>query len=137
MRVLYDIQDMLEDELKKICKQDTISTSDLDEIDKMVDIIKDISTIDAMEHYDGGYSYADATTRGYSESWPYSYEGRGGRLGGNVSNARGRDTMGRYTSRDSGHDKNQAIDILNNLMMDARNEEDREKYRKAIEQLNR
>ena len=41
MKVLYEIKEMLEDELKKTCRQESISPSDLDEMDKMVDIIKD------------------------------------------------------------------------------------------------
>ena len=51
--------------------------------------------------------------------------------------------MGRYTSRDSsygysGHEgKDGIVEDLRNMMMNARSEEDREKYRKAIEQLSR
>ena len=49
MKVLYDIQDMLEDELKKICKKEEISTTDLDNIYKMVDIVKDVTTVEAIQ----------------------------------------------------------------------------------------
>jgi hypothetical protein len=49
MNILYEIKDMMEDELKKICKANEITGSDLEEIDKMVDIIKDIDTIEAMK----------------------------------------------------------------------------------------
>lgn len=49
MRVLYDIQDLLEDELKKIVKKEDITTTDLDSIYKMVDIVKDTTTIEAMK----------------------------------------------------------------------------------------
>lgn len=147
MNILYEIKDMMEDELKKICKANEITGSDLEEIDKMVDIIKDIDTIEAMKSvelngYSGNYSYADANMRGYSEVWPYNMPvyARDAR-GGEYSMARGRDSMGRYTSRDSNysrHDaKDEIVEKLNDLMMNAHNEEEREKYRRAIEQLNR
>lgn len=155
MKVLYDIQEMLEDELKKICKSDNITGTDLEEMDKMVDIIKDISTIEAMKNAElggysennGGYSYAEASRRGYSETWPYQmpmYAREGGQSMGN-SMARGRDSMGRYTSRDSSRDSNYSRDhskedilsTLEDMMMGARSEEEREKYRRAIEQLKR
>ena len=62
----------------------------------------------------------------------YSYD--------DMSYARGRDSMGRFTSRDgySGHDgKEGLIEKLNMAMMNARNDEDREQYRRAMEQLKR
>lgn len=149
MKVLYEIKEMLEDELKKTCRQESITPSDLEEMDKMVDIIKDISTIEAMEKaemdgYSRGYSYADASMRGYAETWPYSFENRSN-VGG-YSEARGRDSMGRYTSRDSsyanrggysGHSKEQMVETLKMHMAEARDDNEREQYRRAIEQLTR
>lgn len=147
MKVLYEIKEILEDELKKTCRQESISPSDLDEMDKMVDIIKDISTIEAMDKaeldgYSRGYSYADASMRGYAETWPYAYDNRPN-VGG-YSEARGRDSMGRYTSRDSsyergysGHTKEQMIESLKMHMAEARDDNEREQYRRAIEQLTR
>lgn len=158
MKVLYDIKEMLEDELKKTCKQEKFGPSDLDEMYKMVDIIKDIETIEAMkmsemEGYSGanGYSYANASMMGYPEPWPYSYEGQnssrdGGYSGarGGYSGARGRDSMGRFTSRDSsydrgysGHSKEQMLETLKMHMAEARDENERDSYRRAIEQLSR
>ena len=138
MKVLYNICDMLEDEIKKIGKQENITGSDLDELDKMIDIIKDIKTIEAMENvdfgrYSGDYGYA------YEVDFPVHM----------YANAnRGRDSMGRYTSQNanrspmrtdySRHDeKEHLIEELREKMLDARTEEDREVYRRAIESLNR
>lgn len=149
MNILYEIKDMMEDELKKICKSGELTGSDLEEMDKMVDIIKDIETIVAMKSaeygneggYSGNYSYANANARGYSEAWPYMPSYARDANGGGYSMARGRDSMGRYTSRDSNysrHDsKDEVVEKLNELMMNARSDEEREKYRRAIEQLNR
>lgn len=154
MRVLYDIQDMLEDELKKISKKDEISSTDLDNIYKMVDIVKDVTTVEAM-HKAGqeGYSrdYARDYSRGYSEDYADAYgsyarrgrDGDGdGRYSEDSSYRRGRDAMGRYTSRDSydgysRHSKEEMVDHLKEMMRNARSDEERETYRKTIEQLNR
>lgn len=160
MKVLWDIQDMLEDELKSISKKDEISSMDLDNIYKMVDIVKDITTVDAMKKAEQeGYSrdYARDYSRGYSEdyanaygsyrgSYDGSYARRGrdgdgdGRYSEDSSYRRGRDAMGRYTSRDdgySGHSKDEMIQHLEEMMRNARNEDERESYRRAIEQMKR
>ncbi|GEM_PF-4965337 len=161
MRVLYDIQDMLEDELKKISKKEEITTTDLDNIYKMVDIVKDVTTVDAMNKAEQeGYSrdYARDYSRGYSEDYSNAYgsyarrgrDGDGdGRYSEEGSYRRGRDAMGRYTSRDgsyrgssyengySGHGKEDMIEQMKEMMRNARNDEERESYRRAIEQMKR
>lgn len=154
MKVLFEIQDILEDELKKICKKEEISSTDLDNIYKMVDIVKDVTTVDAMHKAEqDGWSrdYARDYSRGYSEDYAYgSYARRGrdgdsdGRYSEDNSYRRGRDAMGRYTSRDSSyengysrHGKEEMIDHLKEMMRNARTEEERESYRKAVEQMQR
>ena len=154
MKVLFDIQDMLEDELKTISKKEDLTAMDLENIYKMVDIVKDITTVDAMHKAEkDGYSrdYARDYARGYSEDYSNAYgyrshDGRRGRDGDSdgrysedSSYRRGRDAMGRYTSRDgySGHGKDDMIDHLQELMHNARTDEERESYRKALEQLKR
>lgn len=171
MKVLYDIQDMLEDELKKISKKEDITTMDLDNIYKMVDIVKDVATVKAMQEggysqdysrgsYGGSYgrggsynSYEGSYGRGsYDGSYEGSYGRRGrdgdgdGRYSEEGSYRRGRDSMGRYTSRDgsygsydgqSGHSKEQMLENLKELMRNARNEDEKESYRRALEQLSR
>ena len=164
MKVLFDIKDMLEDELKKISKKEDITAMDLENIYKMVDIVKDISTVDAMKKAEEqGYSrdYARDYSRGYSEDYANaygsynSYDGRRGRDGDSDgrysedgSYRRGRDAMGRYTSRDgsyrdgsydgySRHSKEEMAEHLKEMMRNARTEEERETYRKTSEQVNR
>lgn len=160
MRVLYDIQDMLNDELKKISKKDEITSMDLENIYKMVDIVKDVTTVEAMKKAEQeGYSrdYARDYARGYSEdyanaygSYRNSYDGRRGRDGDgdgryseDSSYRRGRDSMGRYTSRGNSYDgysgdsKEDMISHLQEMMRNARNEDEKESYRKALEQLRR
>lgn len=119
MRVLYDVQDKMEDELKVICKNEEITDTDLSNIYKIVDILKDITTIDAMHKADH-----DSYSR---DNWDMDY-----------SYGRSRDMRGRYTSRDSGmQDKHDIIDHLTDMMRSARTEEERENYRKTIDQLTR
>ena len=76
MEILYGIKDLLCEELDKINKKHDVSPADLEMTYKAVDIIKDISTIEAMEEYGDEYSYDD-----------------------DMSYARNRDSMGRYSSR--------------------------------------
>ena len=90
---LYDLCETLKKEIRPLTNKPDISPTELERLYKAVDIIKDIKTIEAME---------DA---GYSNMSPYYEDGidhiRGGRYSYN-SYARGRDSMGRYTSHDEG-----------------------------------
>lgn len=122
MNVLKDMCEMLEDELKQIVKKDDITPSELDSAYKAVDIIKDIKTIEAME--EANYSRASYDGYAYDNSYEGSYDGsydnysrrggdgmsgaRRGRDGdsdGRYSERRGRDAMGRFTSRDDGYSR--------------------------------
>ena len=76
MDILYGIKDLLCEELDKINKKHDVSPADLEMTYKAIDIIKDISTIEAMEEYGDDYSYDD-----------------------DMSYARNRDAMGRYSRR--------------------------------------
>ena len=77
MEILYELKDLLCEELDKINKKHDIGNmAELEVAYKAVDIIKDISTIEAMEDYGDEYSYDD-----------------------DMSYARNRDSMGRYSSR--------------------------------------
>lgn len=109
MEILYETKDLLCEELDKINKKHDIGNmGELEVIYKAVDIIKDISTIEAMENaaedewdeeasYAGGGGYSGR--RGYSRagrSGRGSYEGGySGRRGGRYSRA-GRSNRGSY-----------------------------------------
>lgn len=110
----------MEDELKSICRKDEMTSVDLENTYKIIDILKDITTIDAMHKADND---------GYSRGWDVDY-----------SYARGRDSRGRYMSRDDGYsrnDKEDMIDKLTAMMRSARTDEERESYRKMIDQFTR
>ena len=128
MNELYDLCENLKDEIKELNKKGDISPTELERAYKAVDIIKDIKTIEAME--EAGSSYADG---GHSNHMPYPYyyydepgmsnarTGRDGDGDGRYSERRGRDAMGRYTSRDDGYSR----------------AEDKEQMMRQIEQMKR
>lgn len=92
MKVYYDIKDMLEKELEQIADKRELTSNNLEIMDKMVDIIKDIETICAMK---------EASEEGYSEMMPY-YMYDDGMDGTSYARGRGRyakrDSIGRYSS---------------------------------------
>lgn len=134
MNTIYNVEDRVEDELKQICKKPEWSPSDIEMIYKMIDILKDTSTIEAMK--EAGYSQANA--RMSYDDPGMAFANRGNSYD-DYSYRRGRDSMGRYTSRDgySGHDKESMIEGLREKMHMATNESDREAIRRAIDILER
>lgn len=118
MRVLDDVQNMLCRELDEIQHKE-LSSNNLEVIDKAVDILKDISTINAMEQ--GGYSNE------YSGRYPmYMYDGNSYEY----SNARRRDSMGRY-SREG------VMDHLQKAMDEAKDDRQREEIRRLMDSVKR
>lgn len=141
MKVYDKIKDMLCDELEGIAKKNELTTNSLDVIYKSVDILKDISTIHAMEQEYGseGYSSEGYSRDGYSQGGYYGrmpyYMYDDGMSHGRGANAP-RDSRGRYTSdysRDgySGDTKDELRQIMNR----ASNERDREAIRMALDSM--
>lgn len=104
MHMLYELRDMLCEELENVTMQGELSAGSLDIVDKLTHSIKSIDTIIAME--EAGYSYENSGANSGANSGRYSndgYSSRGGYSRG-YSNARGRgrnakrDSMGRYSS---------------------------------------
>ncbi len=158
MKVYDQIKDMLCDELEEIAKKKELTSNSLEVLYKGVDILKDISTIKAMEqeYPDEGYSgengYSrDGYSRGYFGRMPYymyddapmgmSQEG-GSYARGRGSNAR-RDSMGRYSSDGRSYDYSRdgysgdTKEELQRLMNNAQNDREREAIRKALDSMNR
>lgn len=149
MDALKELKHVLEKEIEEITKKNDISPTELERLDKAVDIIKDIETICAMKDY--GYDRED---EGYSQAYYPRYmrdEGMRSRdmWEGGSSYRRGRDAMtGRYVSRDmpryymddrsygyggySGHANKEDIKMdLREMMNNAKSD----KERMAIQQL--
>lgn len=94
---LYELRDNLKREIGELSNKNDITPTELDRLYKAVDIIKDITTIEAME--DGGYSNANYSNANYSNT-NYAYDDGMRYMRRGNSYARGRDSMGRYTSHD-------------------------------------
>ena len=146
MKVYEQIKDMLCDELEGIAKKKELTTNSLEVLYKGIDIIKDISTIEAMEQ-EYGSSNDSGYSGGYYGRMPYYMydDGMGGHgnsyARGRGSNAR-RDSMGRYSSegRSYGHYDDYSGDTkeeLQRLMNSAQNDREREAIRKALDSMNR
>lgn len=149
MRTLYQIKDMIDDELKTLSKKEELTAQDLDNVYKMVDICKDITTIEAMNES----KYSREYSREYSsENYPMSMDGsyrsyaRGGSYGSYARGGRDGDGDGRYSERGSyreggsyrdggysGHE--QTKEKLEAMMRKAGSEQERESIRRIIEQL--
>ena len=69
MKELYRLKEMLCDEIKQITEQGKLTSASLQAADTIVDVIKDIDTIEAMEQY-GDYDYDDEASyrRGMSRT---------------------------------------------------------------------
>jgi hypothetical protein len=140
MHEMYELKDMLCDELAKITKKGELSAGSLDAVDKLTHSIKSIDTIIAMDEYseDDGMSYGDSYARG---------ENRGGNRGRSYARGRNRDSMGRYTRGGSyrgsyargGYSRDEEMENLKmnlqDMLEEANSEEERKMIRKWLKQV--
>lgn len=130
MDSLYDLKEMLMDEIQEIADKGQMTAGDLETVHKLTDTVKNIDKICMLED-DGGYS---RDGRMMYDDGGSSYRSGGGRysreMNGGYSGARRRDRMGRY-SRDG------MVDKLREMMDDAGSTKEKEAIRKAIDQIER
>lgn len=142
MRALYNIKDMIEDELKEISKKGELTDTDLENVYKMVDICKDISTIEAMEQSRYSRDYSNYS----SENYPMSYEGSYRSYDSYARRGRDGDGDGRYSERSyrdggmsregySGHTPEQIRMKMEEMMRNAKTEQERENIRRVMQQI--
>lgn len=131
MNAMYELKDMLCDELEKITKKGELSAGSLDVVDKLTHSIKSLETIIAMK--ESGYSQGNGNSYyGYGNSYAR------GRTG-NVK----RDSMGRYSRERGGYSrgysredgKEEMISQLEDIMQDATDEKMRKAIQKCISQI--
>lgn len=130
MKALHELKDMLEKEVGKMVAKDAITAQDVEVAYKVIDIIKDIDTIHAMEQYgDGDYSNTYRGGRSMDDGWSYR---------------RGRDMRtGRYVSRDGGSyrgysrgaARDRMMERLEEAMEDAGSESERHAIMRCMEKL--
>jgi hypothetical protein len=120
MHELYELKEMLMNELKEYGRKGEMSSGTLEVVDKLAHAIKSLCVI--IDSADGEYSGDGETHRSYAR-------GRG-------RNAR-RDSMGRY-SRNS-YEYSQAMDDmtqeLRELMEDAPDERTKQEFKKFIQKI--
>lgn len=146
MKEYYEIKEMLCKELKEYAHKGELSAGSLDVIHKLTDTIKNLDKIEMLEageyydegSYDDGGSYARGRGRNAKRDrmGRYSRDGEGGGYGRGNSYARGggygRDDGIMY-SRDDG--KEQIIRDVREMMKYAKNEHEREAFRRVLEEL--
>lgn len=150
MRVLKDIKELLEEELKTIRKKGTITQNELDGIYKMVETIKHIDEIcDDYDHdeYDRNYSGRSNRENRYSGTYSvavhdpnmmpmdYMYSSNGPRSGDRMYSGRHMGHMGRYGTYSREGATSHMIGRLEEMMDQANNEHEREAIRTCIDKL--
>jgi hypothetical protein len=136
---MYELKEMLCDELAKITKKGELSAGSLDAVDKLTHSIKSIDTIIAMDEYskDDGMYYEGSYARGDNRG--------GGNRGRSYASGVRRDSMGRY-SRDGsyrgsyrGYSRDEEMEELKmglqELLEDAKSEDERKMIRKWLKQV--
>lgn len=137
---LYELREMLMDELHKISSKGELTAGSLETVDKLTHSIKSIDTICAMEEA-GEYSYESGNNSSYAYDG-MSYRGGNSYARGRGTNAR-RDSMGRYSSERgysrrrgySGDDKQELVESLRELMQETTDSKSRMAIQRAIEQM--
>jgi len=123
MHKLYDLKEMLCEELEKYGTKDKMNTGDLDVVDKLAHAIKNLDKI--IEAKDGtysGYMPQDGSYR--NDGMSYRYNSFARRRGAN------RDAMGRYSRAESDFRAD-----LQELMQDAPNEHIRQKIQSIMNDM--
>ena len=138
-KAMYELREMLSDELNKITKTGDITPTKLDLVDKLTHSIKSIDTICAMEEYsdDDDYSYGDgySNARGRGRNAKRDSMGRYARDGGASYNSyRGGNSYRRGYSRDDGA-REEAMQKLHDLMNETSDNHVRNAIQKAIEEM--
>lgn len=132
MHKLYELKEMLMEELEEYASKDKLDVGGLDIVDKLAHAIKNICKIIKSYEEDDGYS-----------GGAYTYEGVGSykRDGSMRSYARGRgrnarrDSMGRYSGAE--RDMDSMVEELREMMPDLPEEKKREvqKFIQKVEQM--
>lgn len=126
MDSLYELKDMLMEELEKCTEKGELSAGSLEIIDKLTHSVKSIDTIIAME--EAGYSNDD-----YSGNYSYA-RGRGRNARRDSRGRYSRDSYNRYSYRGYSRDNKELVDQLKDLEMNVSDDATKNMIRKFIMQ---
>lgn len=138
MREFENIKDMVYCEIDEISHQGKLDMNTVNVLGELVDILKDIGSIEMFEEginiQDDDYSYGNNYNRngGYSQRRMPIYYNDGNSYNGSYRNG-GYSRRGRGYSYDDG--KAHMIDKLNNLMMEAHDQKDKDAIQRLIDQM--
>lgn len=129
MKELYELKDMLCEELKTYGKKGELSAGSLDIVDKLAHALKNVEkVIECSEDEYSGNMYADGNGMNRGGSYRRSYDN------GRSYARRRRDSMGRYASDGySRHDD--MIGELKYLMQNAEDDHTRMEFQKFIDKM--
>lgn len=146
MHELYELKEMLCEELKEYGKKGEMSAGSLEIVDKLAHAIKNLDKIIETyeeEEYSGRGSYEGGSMRGsYEDGRRGSYRGsyedgrsyeRGSYARGRGRNAR-RDSRGRYSSEGYSRNEDMAMQIRE-MMEDAPDERTRQEFQRFLGKL--
>ena len=131
MRHLYELRDMLMEELNPIISKGDLTAGSLETIDKLTHSIKSIDTIIAM-HEAGDYSYDGMS---YADRRTRDSRGRYSSDSGTMNNGSYRGYSRRYNRGYSGNDKQEVIEELRDLMNQASDSKTRQAIKQAIQDM--
>ena len=133
MHDIYQLKEMLMDELKEFGKKGELTAGSLETVDKLSHSIKNLCKIIEDMEMDGEYS----TTGDISGNYRYS-DTRGYR-GGSYARGRGRnarrDSMGRYSSEGYSRAAEDMIAQLRDMVEEAPDEQTRMEIQKLMKKL--
>ena len=132
MQELYELKEMLCKELKELGKQKQMNASTLEYVDKLAHAAKNLDrVIEKMEEESGHSERSYRSYRSYGSYGSYNGSMRGSMDGGSYDDGaydgsyrRGRDSMGRFVSRDEGMDLMTELRNLANGTSDAQLKDD-------------
>ena len=133
MKELYELKELLCDELKAYGKKGDLTAGSLDVVDKLSHALKSIETIIAMEEASDDYSsnYGSYERNGQMMNGTTYRDGGRSYARGRRGNVK-RDSMGRY-SRDDEMDG--LVEDLRDLMEDAPNDHVRTEIQKLVKKF--
>lgn len=143
MHDIYQLKEMLMDELKEFGKKGELTAGSLETVDKLSHAVKNLCKIIEAYEEEEEYSMAGDGSYRYPDDGSYARGGRDGRggsyRGGSYARGRGRnarrDSMGRYSSEGYSRAAEEMVDQLREMMEEAPDEQTRMEIQKLMKKL--
>ena len=137
MHKLYDLKEMLCEELEEFGSRDKLTSGSLEMVDKLAHAAKNVGKLIEMCE-DAEYSRDNGVNRGYGRSYDGGYSNRRGYSmdgyyydDGGMSHRRGRAANGRFVSRDG----SEMARRLREMMADAPDEQSRQEIQRLADRM--